>query len=256
MSAHNEKTYSLTVNGFSVQARFSGRETETVLDFLLDKIRKTHEGNRESDALRTIVYLSGPPGAGKSTLALSLIERAGEVSFPYCVQCLGLDGFHRRAEILKSTFIERGGKRILLDDIKGAPETFDAEAFSESLKYALYNKKAYWPVYDRTIHDVSDERISVEGAILIVEGNWLMMPGTWGKAAKHASLTISLTACEDVLERRLVERKIRGGKTPDEAHGWYIAVDGPNAERYLRESRKSDLVILETENGMRIIKNG
>lgn len=255
MSVHNRKTYLLSVNGFSVEARFSHEEIETVLDEVLKKIRSAHEENRNEKALRTVIYLSGPPGAGKSTLALSLIERAKETSFPYRVQCLGLDGFHKRASVLKSTYTELNGKRVLLNDIKGAPETFDQDAFGERLSECVYNKKACWPVYDRNVHDVSDEKMSVEGEILIIEGNWLMLPGTWAEAKKCASLAISLTASERTLEKRLIERKIRGGKTPAEAREWFRLVDGPNVRKYLNESSKSDLTIEETDAGLKIMEN-
>ncbi|MBQ5769697.1 MAG: AAA family ATPase [Clostridia bacterium] len=253
MSARDGKTYRLNVNGFPVEAGFSCEETKTVLDAVIKKIRTAHEENKNEKALRTVVYLSGPPGAGKSTLALSLIERAKESSFPYRMQCLGLDGFHLKSSVLKNSFCVLKGKQVLLNDVKGAPETFDQTAFRDRLKECIYNKKAYWPVYDRNIHDVSDEPHEVDGQILIVEGNWLLMSGIWAQAAECASLTVSLSASEQTLRKRLIERKTRGGKTLEEAREWFRMVDGPNAERYRLESKKSDIEIAETENGLRIL---
>lgn len=242
------KTYFLNVNGFETRVSFSKREISLVFDRLLDEISLIHE--KRCDGLRTIAFLSGPPGAGKSTLGLALSKRAGERKLPYEVQCLGLDGFHKRSRILQSTDIIYNGRKTALSEIKGAPETFDAVLFKTAVTGAKRNEDVLWPVYDRRLHDVSDEGVCVTGDILIIEGNWLMLAGEWAEARKMCDISISLSAKEDLLKARLIERKMRGGKTDKEAAAWYETVDGPNIKRYIKDSEKSDISLFETEEGI------
>ena len=64
---------------------------------------------------RRILGIAGPPGAGKSTLALAVCEAlAGRAVL------VPMDGFHRSNEELVT---------LGLRDRKGAPETFDADGF-------------------------------------------------------------------------------------------------------------------------------
>ena len=64
--------------------------------------------------------LVGPPGAGKSTLALALQHAFAEVS-----QVVPMDGFH-----LANAELRRPGRT----DRKGAPDTFDSLGFAALLK--------------------------------------------------------------------------------------------------------------------------
>lgn len=245
-------TYHITANGFDSVIRYTDAEI-AVLDRLLDKLVFIRENEKRD--VRTIAFVSGPPGAGKSTLSLSLEKRAGDRKLPFSVQCLGLDGFHKRADELRGTKLIHNGRNISLSEIKGAPETFEEKSFVERLIRAKYEKAVSWPVYDRRIHDVSDKEIQVTGEILIVEGNWLMLSGGWSEGQKASDLTVSVFAGERVLKERLIARKILGGKTRDEAVKWYELVDGPNVRRYHDQSGESMISVVEDENGIRIEKD-
>ena len=61
---------------------------------------------------RAVLGITGPPGVGKSTLAVALVRQVGEQA-----AYLPMDGFH-----LADVQLDRLGRR----DRKGAPDTFDA----------------------------------------------------------------------------------------------------------------------------------
>ena len=79
--------YELNVNGFAARLTVTADELSR-LDALIGRLNALY------DALgrRTVVFLAGMPGAGKSTLALLLAARASETGSPHVLQALGLDG--------------------------------------------------------------------------------------------------------------------------------------------------------------------
>lgn len=247
MSARDGCVYSLNVNGFDVKAEFTQEEAGRILDGTLDALLKIH---KNADApQRTIAFFAGPPGAGKSTLALSLEKRAHERNLSALVQCLGLDGFHLKSERLKNTYIVLDGRRVLLNDIKGASETFDAKGFIEACEKVKRGGEVIWPVYDRMKHDVSDCGLRVTGDILLIEGNWLLYPGLWEEARRFSSISYCVSAPGELLKKRLIQRKMRGGYTHDQALSWYERVDGPNVRAFYENSRNADRTIEQDEAG-------
>ena len=231
--------YHLDVNGFEFTAAYSVHE-EAVLDSLIKRICSA-----PVSGTRKIVLLAGPPGAGKSTLALTLCQKTSGR-----MQALGLDGFHFPQKILNSTHIRTENGCVLLADIKGAPESFDAQKFLTVLTEMKTGAGNTWPVYDRNLHDVSGAQISVTTDTLIVEGNWVLLDsGIWREVRKYADVSVSVMADEFLLKERLIARKIRGGKTEAEARAWYDRVDGANVRRFQRESVPGDIAVFLREDG-------
>ncbi|MBR3929357.1 MAG: hypothetical protein IKJ65_10180 [Clostridia bacterium] len=253
MCAHNERIYVLDVNGFQVDAAYKPSE-EALIDWTIDHLMSLRQKKAQDGGEKTIAFFSGPPGAGKSTLALSVCKRAEERKTAYSFECLGLDGFHKRRDVLLNTYTEKDGRRINLNDIKGAPETFDAETFCNSLFGVKTRKSVLWPVYDRRIHDVSDEMKKVSGDILLIEGNWLTLSGIWAKAREMCDITFSVDADDMLLKERLIGRKVRGGKTMEEAVDWFKRVDGPNIRLYRKESVPSDVGFIR-KNGILLLSH-
>ncbi|MBQ2566020.1 MAG: hypothetical protein II552_02545, partial [Bacteroidales bacterium] len=141
-------------------------------------------------------------------------------------QTLGLDGYHHTAAYLKSTkgmySWECAPHEVLLQSVKGAPESYDTALFAEKLR-AVRNADGapvFWPVYDRQLHDVVPDRIPVTGDILLIEGNWLLLnESPWKEITEEcADETIFIRAEEEQLRDRLIHRKVMGGKT--EAEGY------------------------------------
>jgi pantothenate kinase len=85
---------------------------------------------RRNPQRRVVVGITGPPGAGKSTLAEAVVAEATVAAV-----CVPMDGFH-----LSNMELQRLG----LVDRKGAPETFDAAGFV----YLLQRIAAVKPTVD------------------------------------------------------------------------------------------------------------
>lgn len=245
------KRYRLTINGFPVEAEFPCREMEQVIDPLIDALL----ARRGCLSRRTVAFLAGPPGAGKSTLAEVLCARAAQRQADARVQALGLDGFHYPNAYLDETYRTIDGARVRLRDVKGRPETFDVRHFAEKLARARTEESVVWPRYDRTTHDVDARGAVVTGDILIAEGNWLLLdaPG-WNEARALCDCSIALGAPESVLRERLLARKMRGGLSRAEAEAWYACVDGPNVARFENGSVPADYNLMYTESTLKICR--
>ena len=151
----------LTVNGLQVEAHYHDDEIENVHKPLLQQLAKIHATNPQR---RTIVFLSAPPGTGKSTLTTfwEYLSRQ-EPGLPE-IQTLPMDGFHHY-----NAWLEVHNLRAY----KGAPETFDVDKLAQNLRQIRVGEGS-WPQYDRQKHDPVEEAIQVTAPIVIVEGNWLL----------------------------------------------------------------------------------
>lgn len=229
--------YTLEINGFSVNAQF---EDSCVEHVLLPLVKRLAQMQRQA-CRRIVVLLAAPPGAGKSTLAAFLALLAENLPNTPRFQALGMDGFHFPNAYLQSHIVLRQGREVLLSQIKGAPESFDLPGLHRALALAR-QQGGTWPVYDRRIHDVSPRGVTVTGDVLLVEGNWLLLdaPG-WRDLPRDYSLFIH--AKEDLLQKRLIARKMRGGLTRTQAEAFYQACDGPNVRLCLAHHCPADLTL-------------
>ena len=215
----------ILINGIEVAARYSDRAVNEIFVPLLEKLtRMQHAAGR-----RILVLLAAPPGAGKSTLA-SFLERLSRERAGLCpVQAVGMDGFHRRQEYLLSHTAEREGKTIRMVEIKGAPVTFDLEKLLSALRRVAAGEVCGWPVYDRLLHNPVEDALTVDGEIVLLEGNYLLLDEEgWRDLAAYADYTVSVSAGEELLRDRLIDRKIHTGVAEDAAVRFVDFSDMPN----------------------------
>ena len=224
--------YELMVTGFPISAQYSRETVETLFTPLLRRL-----AGRRRDR-RLIVFLAGPPAAGKSTLAAFLERLAEDMPELPRVQALGMDGFHYPQASIESRAVLRNGQQIPMQRLKGAPESFDVQALADRLE-RLRREDAPWPLYDRRIHDVVPDALQANAPILLVEGNYLLLDAPIWRELPH-DYSVFLTAPEELLRQRLIARKIRGGLTQEQAEAFYAECDGPNVSLCLRHSRAAD----------------
>ena len=187
---------------------------------------------RGAAADRYIVGIAGPPGAGKSTIAEAIVKSIGAGA-----RVVPMDGFH-----FDNGVLDRLGLRAR----KGAPETFDALGFVHLMQRLRAGNDAAIPVFDRETDLARAGADLVTGAdkYLIVEGNYLLLDEQpWTALAPVFDLTVFIDVPERELDRRLLERWHRFGKTPADARHWIDSNDMPNIRRVSQGSRQADIVL-------------
>ena len=225
-------TVELTINGFTYPARYT---KENIEELFLPFLRRLTD-LRKRAGRRIIAFVAAPPAVGKSTLVAFLERLSRECEELHPIQAIGLDGFHYHSDYLKSHTIERDGKHVLMQSVKGCPETFNVRHFIEKL-HEMKQGDTLWPVYDRQQHDVKEDALRVTGDVILIEGNWLLLADApWQMARKLADATLFLRADAKDLKERLIGRKMKGGATREAATAFYGTSDGPNARRVLRDS--------------------
>jgi len=189
---------------------------------------------------RLLVAVAGPPGSGKSALATILVavinaQAVGTAGAGNETAVLvGLDGWHFPNEYLESHFVERDGRQIALRQIKGAPQSFDAEAAYHCLSAARGGGQVSFPVYSRQLHEplAAAGTIRASHRIVVMEGNYLLLDEPrWERFRRIFDVRLFICASLETLLEGLRERQLRGGKSPEAVAQWLQAVDLPNIER-------------------------
>lgn len=231
----------LKINGFPVTAAFPDSDIRLIWLPLLKTLSQLYHTRKR----RIAVFLAGPPAAGKSTAASFLEYLSLNTPDLEPVQALCMDGFHFPQKYLLSHTLLRDNRTVSMASVKGCPQTYDTDEFKRYL-CMLKETKCRWPDYDRTLHDVIADRLEVEQNIVLIDGNWLLLPfEPWRSIADElCDYSIFFSTDEQLLRDRLIKRKISGGLTPQEAADFYRDSDEPNVKLALAGHRKADLELL------------
>ena len=197
------------INGIEVAASYTEKAVDEIFLPLLRKLSALQKRKAE----RLLVLLAAPPGAGKSTLLSFLRQLSIGQPGLVPIQAIGMDGFHRRQDELQTHYIERDGRRLPMVEIKGAPITFDLDKLTERIRKAASGENCPWPVYDRLLHNPVEDALTVDGEIVILEGNYLLLDeDQWRDLRQFADLTVSMRAKEDFLRKKPFRERNASGE--------------------------------------------
>jgi pantothenate kinase len=186
---------------------------------------------------RTIVGITGAPGAGKSTVADELVALLGPAA-----GLLPMDGFH----LPQARLVELGRR-----DRMGAPDTFDVDGFIDVLRRLAApignsGESVLAPGFDREVEEPVPGAIALgpEFSTVVVEGNYLLLDsGGWERAAELFDVTFFVRVPRDIRLSRLVARHERFGKSPEDALAWTLGPDESNAELIEHTAERADHTI-------------
>jgi pantothenate kinase len=192
---------------------------------------------RQASALaaggRALLGITGPPGAGKSTLAAALVA-----ALPGRAVLVPMDGFH-----LADAELDRLGRR----DRKGAPDTFDAAGYLHLLRRLRErgDEVTYAPVFVREQEQAVAGALAVPRGVplVVTEGNYLLADGGFAGVRDLLDVTWFVAADPALRRSRLVARHVAHGRTPEQAERWVTTTDEPNAELVERTRERADLVV-------------
>lgn len=183
---------------------------------------------------RTILGITGAPGAGKSTVAEALAQALAGAAV-----VAGMDGFH-----LADSELARLGRQAR----KGAPDTFDAFGYVALLRRLRENidPVVYAPAFRRDLDEPVGSCIPVDHDIplVITEGNYLLLDTSgWALAREQLDEAWYLDLPDDIRMDRLTRRHQSSGKDPSAARAWATGTDQSNALIIRAGQDSADLIV-------------
>ena len=193
---------------------------------------------------RRVLGITGPPGAGKSTLSAALLAELPAGS----VVVVPMDGYH-----LAQAELERLGRA----DRKGAPDTFDAAGFVALLARIAAQtpddagvdptQGVVWaPLFRREIEEPIANAVPVDPRtpLVVVEGNYLLLAdGAWAGVRPLLHECWYAAVPDDVRVERLVARHVAHGRSPQAAAEWVHRSDEANARLVATTAVRADLLV-------------
>jgi pantothenate kinase len=208
---------------------------------LLARLRALASG-AAPEARRRVLGITGPPGAGKTTLVHRLLEAAAaDPLLAGRVAHVPMDGFHRT-----DAELDRLGRR----DHKGAPDTFDPVAYAHVLGAvrALPRRVVLAPAFDHAVGEPEPGAITIDGVadLVVTEGNYLLLPDPEWVAVRSLLDEVWFCALDDGARReRLVARHVEAGREPAAATAWVDRSDEANARLVSTTVVGADVVVVD-----------
>ncbi len=192
---------------------------------------------------RSILGITGAPGAGKSTVAAMLVDRLG----PQLAALVGMDGFHLDDEILRA----HGSL-----DRKGAVDTFDGDGYAMLLERLAAARPGggaiYAPRFDRSREAAIGGAVEIPAAVplVVTEGNYLLIEsGPWPRARAALAEVWFLDVDDEIRRERLIARHRSFGRSEAEARRRALGSDEANARLINVTRGRADLIFRWEQRG-------
>ena len=179
-----------------------------------------------------MIGIAGGTGSGKTTLMKNLVGKFGDV-----VTVVSHDNYYRRHD--EMTYEERC--RINYDE----PAAFENELMAVHLDALRRGESVQCPVYDYTVHNRSDETVTIEPKqVIIIEGILIFAD----EALRDLmDIKIFVDTDADIRLCRRIKRDVnKRGRTLESVLTQYQETVKPMHEKYVEPSKRfADLVVPE-----------
>ena len=179
-----------------------------------------------------VIGIAGGTGSGKTTLMKNIIGRFGDV-----VTVLSHDNYYRRHDEL--TYEQRC--LINYDE----PDAFETDLMAQHLEQLRRGEAIDCPVYDYTVHNRSDETITVKPKRVIIVEGILIFENEPLRNLMDIKIFVDTDA--DVRLCRRIKRDLnKRGRTLESVLTQYQETVKPMHEEYVEPSKKfADIVVPE-----------
>ena len=179
-----------------------------------------------------VIGIAGGTGSGKTTITRRLIQRFGsDVSVIYH------DNYYKAHHDMP--YEERA--KLNYDQ----PDAFDTDQLIEAVRALKKGRSVVCPVYDYSVHDRSDETITVKPArVVIVEGILIFENK---ELCDLMDIKVFVDADADVRILRRIVRDVRDrGRSLESVVNQYLSTVKPMHEKYVEPSkRNADIIVPE-----------
>ena len=179
-----------------------------------------------------VIGIAGGTGSGKTTITRRLIERfGGDVSV------IHHDNYYKAHHSMPYE------ERALLN--YDHPDAFDTDMLIEHLKLLKQGKSVQCPVYDYSIHDRTEETITIRPTrVIIVEGILIYENR---ELCDQMDIKIFVDADADVRILRRIVRDVRDrGRSLESVINQYLSTVKPMHEAFVEPSkRRADVIVPE-----------
>ncbi len=183
---------------------------------------------------RRIIGVTGPPGAGKSTLAGEIVAALA----PSAV-LVPMDGFH-----LAQSQLRRLGRQ----ERKGAIDTFDGHGFLALVRrLRAAAPDVYAPTFRRDLEEpiAGAIHVAADVPLVVLEGNYLLaIEQPWDSLRELIDEAWYLEPDWAVRLERLVRRHMEFGRDPESARAWALGSDERNAELIAATRDRADVIVV------------
>ncbi|MBR0163754.1 MAG: uridine kinase [Lachnospiraceae bacterium] len=177
-----------------------------------------------------MIGIAGGTGSGKTTITRKIMERFGEE-----VTVINHDNYYKSHHDL--TYEER--TKLNYDH----PNAFDTDMMVDDLQKIRDGKEIACPIYDYTIHDRSENTLTIRPSNIVVIEGILIFHEESLRRLMDIRLFVDTDADERILRRILRDVNERG-RTLDSVINQYLTTVKPMHEAFVEPSKRyADVII-------------